>query len=125
MEPLVQVNNTLPWALLIHLCFTCWFLGTESLQSEIATDSISEARDYASVIASYEDRYGVLVSRRAREGNESPLTLLVFVTQRNDAFSQGRLHSNTTSRFYATVSCTHARATLPHETSSPREKKKP
>lgn len=59
---LPQVNNTLPWALLLHLCFTCWFMGTESLKSEVITDSISYAQPYEDVIDAYEDNYGIMVS---------------------------------------------------------------
>ncbi|CAM9323183.1 unnamed protein product [Ectocarpus sp. 12 AP-2014] len=72
-----QVNNTLPWALLLHLCFTCWFLGTESLKSEVITESISQVTPYEDVIASYEEGYGILVSRIIRT-NVFPLFLLTL-----------------------------------------------
>lgn len=57
-----KVNNTLPWALLLHLFFTCWFMGTESLKTEIITESISQVQPYKDVIAGYENTYGILVS---------------------------------------------------------------
>ncbi|CAM9208586.1 unnamed protein product [Hapterophycus canaliculatus] len=72
-----QVNNTLPWALLLHLCFTCWFMGTDSLKSELVTDSISYAQPYDDVIAAYEDDYGILVSRIIRT-NVFPVFVLTL-----------------------------------------------
>ncbi|CAM9423368.1 unnamed protein product, partial [Scytosiphon promiscuus] len=72
-----QVNNTLPWALLLHLCFTCWFMGTESLKSEVITESMSSAQPYEDVIAAYQDDYGVLVSRIIRT-NVFPVFVLTL-----------------------------------------------
>lgn len=62
MFPVLKVNNTLPWALLLHLCFTCWFMGTESLKSEFITESISQVQPYGEVIAAYKESYGIFVS---------------------------------------------------------------
>lgn len=56
-----KVNNTLPWALLLHLCFTCWFLGTESLKSEVITESMSRAAPYEELLSYYEEKFGILV----------------------------------------------------------------
>lgn len=56
-----QVNKTLPWALFIHLCFTCWFLGTESLESGTISDPTGHASAYRDTIHEYEQRYGILV----------------------------------------------------------------
>eukprot|EP00903_Cladosiphon_okamuranus_P010786 g10192.t1 len=72
-----QVNNTLPWALLLHLCFTCWFMGTESLKSEVITESISQVQPYKDQIAEYEKTYGILVSRIIRT-NVFPIFLLTL-----------------------------------------------
>ncbi|CAM9192623.1 unnamed protein product, partial [Discosporangium mesarthrocarpum] len=76
-----QVNNTLPYALLIHLCFTCWFLGNDSLKSEVITSSVQQAAAYEGTIANLEAQYGLLVSRLVRT-NVFPvflLTLVIFV----------------------------------------------
>ena len=59
----MKVNTSLPWALLLHLGFSCWFLGTESLKSEVITESLSQAASYAEVLASYEAKFGILVRR--------------------------------------------------------------
>lgn len=73
------MNNTLPWALLIHLAFACWFLGTESLQSEVITETFSKAADYKTLIDGYHDSHGILVRDLWRR------RLLIF-------FALGRTH---------------------------------
>ena len=37
-------------------------MGTESLKSEVITESISQAQPYGEVIAAYEESYGIFVS---------------------------------------------------------------
>lgn len=37
-------------------------MGTESLKSEVITESMSHVKPYTETIASYEDKYGILVS---------------------------------------------------------------
>eukprot|EP00904_Undaria_pinnatifida_P003525 jgi/Undpi1/13173/HiC_scaffold_8.g02835.m1 len=72
-----QVNKALPWALLLHLGFTCWFLGTESLKSEVITESLSQATSYEDVLAAYEAKFGILATRLLRT-NVFPVLLLTL-----------------------------------------------
>lgn len=40
-------------------------MGTESLQSEVITESLSSAADYEDILSSYQDKYGILVRKES------------------------------------------------------------